>query len=72
MRALHEFRMTKKINIEVLPVDKAVSTFNYLTSENRWVAGAFVPPYSLFLQESELDEIAAKGKNTFIVPRSYL
>lgn len=33
-----------KINLEILPVDKACTTFNFLNSENRYVVGAFLPP----------------------------
>ncbi|VVC27848.1 NDUFAF3/Mth938 domain-containing protein [Cinara cedri] len=37
---------TKKYgcNIEVLPVDAALATYNFAISEQRYVAGAFIPP----------------------------
>lgn len=35
---------SKKISIELLPTEQACSTFNFLNSENRYVAGAFIPP----------------------------
>ncbi|KAK0166915.1 hypothetical protein PV327_004382 [Microctonus hyperodae] len=36
----------KELNIssEILPVDKACTTFNFLNSEKRFVVGAFLPP----------------------------
>ncbi|KAK0176827.1 hypothetical protein PV328_000930 [Microctonus aethiopoides] len=32
------------INSEILPVDKACTTFNFLNAEMRFVVGAFLPP----------------------------
>lgn len=31
-------------NIEVLPIDAALATYNFIVSEQRHVAGAFIPP----------------------------
>lgn len=31
-------------NIEVLPIDAALATYNFIVSEQRLVAGAFIPP----------------------------
>lgn len=38
--------VTKKYgcNIEVLPIDAALATYNFIVSEKRLVAGAFIPP----------------------------
>lgn len=33
-----------KINVELLPTDQALATFNFLNAEKRYVAGAFIPP----------------------------
>lgn len=33
-----------KINVEMLPTDQALATFNFLNAEKRYVAGAFIPP----------------------------
>lgn len=38
------FSRKHKLNLEILPTDQACSTFNFLTSEGRYVAGAFIPP----------------------------
>uniref|UniRef100_A0A1B6MFV0 NADH dehydrogenase [ubiquinone] 1 alpha subcomplex assembly factor 3 n=1 Tax=Graphocephala atropunctata TaxID=36148 RepID=A0A1B6MFV0_9HEMI len=34
----------RKINIEVLPTEKAVTTFNFLNAEKRFVGAALIPP----------------------------
>jgi len=39
-----KFLKSKGINVEILPTDQALSTFNFLNSERRYVAGAFIPP----------------------------
>lgn len=51
---IHTFRVNKKINVEVLPVEKAAPTFNYLCNEGRWVAGAFIPPANISRVEDEI------------------
>ncbi|XP_049838750.1 NADH dehydrogenase [ubiquinone] 1 alpha subcomplex assembly factor 3 [Schistocerca gregaria] len=33
-----------RINLEVLPTERACSTFNFLNAEGRYVAGALIPP----------------------------
>ncbi|XP_014282530.1 NADH dehydrogenase [ubiquinone] 1 alpha subcomplex assembly factor 3 [Halyomorpha halys] len=70
-RLLHEeimaFKSKERLNVEVLPVERAIATFNYLTSERRWVAGAFIPPEFVQLYESEEMEKAAKRKQTYLV-----
>lgn len=42
-----------KISIEILPTDQAVSTFNFLNSEGRCVAGALIPPNTVRTSEDE-------------------
>lgn len=46
-RKLLPFAKKHKLNIEVLPTDQACSTFNFLSSEGRYVAGAFIPPQNV-------------------------
>lgn len=46
-RNLLPFARKHKLNIEVLPTDQACSTFNFLSSEGRYVAGAFIPPQNV-------------------------
>ncbi|XP_064606640.1 NADH dehydrogenase [ubiquinone] 1 alpha subcomplex assembly factor 3-like isoform X2 [Liolophura sinensis] len=41
---LYTYLRSKKINVEILPTDQALATFNFLNSERRYVAGAFIPP----------------------------
>jgi len=38
------FLRTRRLNIEVLPTDQALSTYNFLNSEKRYIAAALVPP----------------------------
>ena len=47
------FLKSKKIHLEILPTHHAVSTFNYLTSDNRIVAGAFIPPANVTINDSD-------------------
>jgi NADH dehydrogenase [ubiquinone] 1 alpha subcomplex assembly factor 3 len=40
--------MTKyRISIEVLTTEQACATFNFLNAENRYIAGAVIPPRTL-------------------------
>ncbi|XP_017775130.1 PREDICTED: NADH dehydrogenase [ubiquinone] 1 alpha subcomplex assembly factor 3 [Nicrophorus vespilloides] len=36
-----------RLSVEILPTEQACSTFNFLNSESRHVAGAMIPPYTL-------------------------
>ncbi|CAD5117348.1 DgyrCDS6132 [Dimorphilus gyrociliatus] len=38
------FLRKHKVNLELLPTEQALATFNFLNSERRLVAGAFIPP----------------------------
>ncbi|ESN97223.1 hypothetical protein HELRODRAFT_85671 [Helobdella robusta] len=38
-----QYMRSKKINVELLPTDQALSVFNFLNAEKRYVAGAFIP-----------------------------
>lgn len=55
-RKVHDIIWKKgydRINVEVLPTEKAVTTFNFLNSESRFVGGAMLPPvsYSFTLED---------------------
>lgn len=39
-----DFSKRHNIGVEILTTENAVSTFNYLNHEKRFVAGAFIPP----------------------------
>ncbi|XP_040572154.1 NADH dehydrogenase [ubiquinone] 1 alpha subcomplex assembly factor 3 [Lepeophtheirus salmonis] len=43
-KTILKLKQTMKLNVEVLPTNKAVTTYNFLSSEGRAVAGAFIPP----------------------------
>ncbi|CAH1400504.1 unnamed protein product [Nezara viridula] len=70
-RSLHEeimaFKSRQRINVEVIPIEKAIATFNYLNSERRWVAGAFIPPEVVQLYEFEELNKAAKKKENYLI-----
>ncbi|XP_046542666.1 NADH dehydrogenase [ubiquinone] 1 alpha subcomplex assembly factor 3-like [Haliotis rubra] len=48
-----KYLRSNKINVEVLPTDQACSTFNFLNSERRYVAGALIPPTYVHIQHDE-------------------
>ncbi|XP_057330713.1 NADH dehydrogenase [ubiquinone] 1 alpha subcomplex assembly factor 3 [Microplitis mediator] len=50
------------INVEILPVIKACTTFNFLNSENRYVVGALLPPRVLEKHDTQLIEDVALRK----------
>ncbi|PSN44879.1 hypothetical protein C0J52_06195 [Blattella germanica] len=41
------FMVKYRINVEILPTEQACATFNFLNAENRYIAGALIPPISL-------------------------
>lgn len=53
-RKLLPFAKKHKLNVEVLPTDQACSTFNFLSSEGRYVAGAFIPPQNINTTDDDL------------------
>lgn len=57
-RTVVAFSRKYKIPFEILPTSAACSTFNFLSSEGRYVAGAFIPP--TIIDYNEDDEISSK------------
>lgn len=51
---LLQFMKKHGINCEVLPTEQACTTFNFLSSEGRMVAGALIPPFFLSVSDDEL------------------
>lgn len=51
---LHPFAKKHKLNIEVLPTSQACSTFNFLNSEGRYVAGALIPPQTVEANDDDI------------------
>ncbi|XP_049883935.1 NADH dehydrogenase [ubiquinone] 1 alpha subcomplex assembly factor 3 [Pectinophora gossypiella] len=45
---------TAGLNVELLPVEHACSTFNFLNAEGRYVAGALIPPLHIDLNEDDM------------------
>lgn len=48
------FTRKYKINVEILTTESACATFNFLNAEQRMVAGAFIPPATLRVNENDL------------------
>lgn len=48
-------------NIEVLPIDAALATYNFIVNEQRHVAGAFIPPK--FIPVIDNDVITANARH---------
>lgn len=58
--------ITKKYgcNIEVLPIDAALATYNFIVSEHRHVAGVFIPPK--FIPVIDDDVITANARHIHV------
>lgn len=48
------FLREKRIGVEILPTEKACSTFNFLNVEGRVVAGALIPPENFRVTEDDI------------------
>lgn len=44
---------TVKLHVEILPTEKACTTFNFLNSEQRFVAAALIPPLQITPTEED-------------------
>ncbi|XP_050541369.1 NADH dehydrogenase [ubiquinone] 1 alpha subcomplex assembly factor 3 [Daktulosphaira vitifoliae] len=56
--------VTKKYNcnIEVLPIDAALATYNFIVSEQRHVVGAFIPPKNIPVIDDDIISANARHK----------
>ncbi|KAJ8960899.1 hypothetical protein NQ318_020198 [Aromia moschata] len=57
-RKILPFSRKFNIPLEILPTEQACSTFNFLNSEGRYVAGAMIPPKSISYTDD--DELQTK------------
>ena len=53
------------ISVQLLPTEKAVSTFNFLNSERRNVAGAFLPPRTIHTVTQDIIETLQQKNELF-------
>lgn len=53
-RHIMSFTQKYKINVEILSTESACATFNFLNAEQRMVAGAFIPPATLRVNENDM------------------
>lgn len=61
------FARKYKLNLEVLPTDQACSTFNFLNSEGRYVAGALIPPLHINAEDEDLLRTKLRYQNLYEV-----
>ncbi|KAK8719456.1 hypothetical protein OTU49_014024 [Cherax quadricarinatus] len=66
------FMRNKGINIELLPTESACTTFNFLNQEGRYVAGAFIPPALLAVNEDDRVQTERKRKELYITEENWL
>lgn len=59
------FAQKHKLNFEILPTDQACSTFNFLNSEGRYVAGALIPPYHINYEDEDLLRTKLRYQNLY-------
>lgn len=61
------FTRKYKVNVEILTTESACATFNFLNAEQRMVAGAFIPPVSLRVNENDLMNAQRRNNNLYAV-----
>ncbi|XP_014670601.1 PREDICTED: NADH dehydrogenase [ubiquinone] 1 alpha subcomplex assembly factor 3-like [Priapulus caudatus] len=57
-----------RISYELLPTEQACSTFNFLNSEGRYVAGAFIPPSDVKLTADDIHDNVTRDRNIYQIP----
>ncbi|KAJ8983778.1 hypothetical protein NQ317_000338 [Molorchus minor] len=55
-----------KIPFEILPTEQACSTFNFLNSEGRYVAGAMIPPQEIAVTEDDELQTKMRYQNLYV------
>lgn len=64
---LHPFAVKHKLNLEILPTSQACSTFNFLNSEGRYVAGALIPPQTVEASDEDIYRTKLRYHNIYEV-----
>ncbi|KAK4879470.1 hypothetical protein RN001_007616 [Aquatica leii] len=64
-RSLFEFMKKYKMNVEILPTEHACSTFNFLNSEARYVAGAMIPPQNFQTSDDDVYKSKTRYQNLY-------
>jgi hypothetical protein len=62
----------RKINLEILPTERACATFNFLNSEHRCVAAALIPPRFIRLTEDDGAAHYRSNKKFLVTKDDYL
>jgi len=54
-----------RCNIEVLPIDAALATYNFIVGEQRLVAGAFIPPKHIPVIDNDIITANTRHMNIY-------
>ncbi|XP_066994984.1 NADH dehydrogenase [ubiquinone] 1 alpha subcomplex assembly factor 3 [Anabrus simplex] len=60
-----------RINVEALTTEQACATFNFLNAENRYVAGALIPPNDIRPTEDDIMATKLRNKRLYEVEDDY-
>uniref|UniRef100_T1HCR8 Uncharacterized protein n=1 Tax=Rhodnius prolixus TaxID=13249 RepID=T1HCR8_RHOPR len=58
-------RQRKYLNVEVLPTEKAATTYNFVAAEGRFVAAALIPPLEISYYEEDMALSKLKRKELY-------
>lgn len=65
------FMRKYRINVEILTTESACATFNFLNAEQRMVAGAFIPPKQMRINENDMMEAQRRNNALYEVSSDY-
>lgn len=68
-KRIMSFTRKYKINVEILTTESACATFNFLNAEQRMVAGAFIPPTTLRLNENDMMNAQRRNNELYEMER---
>lgn len=68
-KRIMSFTRKYKINVEILTTESACATFNFLNAEQRMVAGAFIPPTTLRLNENDMMNAQRRNNELYELER---
>lgn len=64
-RNLVPFSKRNRLTFEILPTEQACATFNFLTSEGRYVAGALIPPHNIAPTDDDVLQSKMRYQNLY-------
>lgn len=57
--------MRKHCNVEVLPTERAIATFNFMVSEGRVAGAALVPPVRISFTEEDIQATKHQNRDVY-------